>query len=153
MDSAPVRGRSDLQVVSDIFRAINDNDRDAALGLIHPDASWAPTVWSGARTLRSREEIRGWFDQFGPALEDLRVDLAEVRRGKMEEHVAWTVALGTVHDSRGRESLSSRVGWRFAVQQGMVVEGRSYPTWPEALQAAGIRPAAASPTSEVELDD
>jgi hypothetical protein len=50
------------------------------------------------------------------------------------------VALGSVHDTRGHESFSSLMAWRFAVDRGMVVEGRSYPTWPEALSAAGIPP-------------
>lgn len=115
-----------------------DRDPAAALELIHPDIFWAPSSWSGSGVLRGSRAVQGWFDQFGPTPEDLNIDVSEIRVGQMHDPESWVVVLGTVHDPRESQPFATVVGWRFAVYQGMVIEGHSHPTWEEALQAAGV---------------
>lgn len=123
----------DRAVVESLFSAIADGDRESALRVVHPAVVWTPTVWSGSATLRGRGAVRAWFDQFGPALADLRV-----HAGNILQEDGWVVALGTVHDSRGGGSFVTRVGWTFAVEDAMVIEGRAYGTWEEAREAGGL---------------
>ncbi len=100
---------------------------------IHPDAQWLPTVWSSGGTLRGERAIRAWFEQFGPRLEHLRIDVAEIIGG-----TGWIVVLGVVHDTRAGTDFSVMVGWTFAVAGGQVVEGRAFTSWEEARAAAGL---------------
>lgn len=116
-----------------MFSAITRGDAEGALACVHPDIVWSPTVWSSATTLRGREEVRAWFEQFGPGLEDLSIDIAA-----MSQRLGWVAVLGTVHDTRDGGSFSTRVGWTFAVRDGLVVEGRAHESWDDARQAAGI---------------
>ena len=116
-----------------MFDAIAKGDTDAAIGCVHPEVVWTPTVWSGAATLRGRDAVSSWFDQFGPNLEHLRIDLAE-----LTQHQGWVVVLGTVHDTRDGGPFSTRVGWTFAVRDGLVIEGRAHESWEGTRQAAGI---------------
>ena len=131
------RKRTDLEVVSELFAAIDRKEVDTAVRLIHPEVRWSPSAWSGSSVLRSRTDVIRWFDQFGPDLKNLRIELAEIRLSRAKDPRGWTVVLGTVHDTRGNEPFSARVGWRFAVADGMVSEGFSHGTWEEALEAAG----------------
>ena len=131
-------GVDDREVVARLFESITRGDADGALACVHPDVVWSPTVWSGAATLRGHDGVRSWLAQFGPGLEHLKIDLAELAtRG------GWIAALGTVHDTRDGGSFSTRVGWTFAVRDGLVVEGRAHQSWEEAREAAGDRGGAA----------
>ena len=123
-------------VVGKLFDAIAAKDRHAALDVLHPDIVWYPTVWSGASSLHGKEEVGAWFDQFGSGLEGLRVELDSLRAAD-----GWVVALGTVFDTRGSQ-FTTRVGWNFAVRDGLITEGRAYESWVEAEEAAGRLPPA-----------
>ena len=124
--------REPSRIVSDLFEAINSGDKEQALLLIHPDVVWYPTTWSGSSTLLGRGQVRAWFDQFGQSLECLRIEAADTFGLG-----GWVVALGTVHDTRDGSSFAVRVGWTFAVEDEMIREGRSYPSWEDAREAAG----------------
>lgn len=123
----------DRETVARMFSAITRGDAEGALACVHPEVVWSPTVWSSAATLRGREEVRGWFAQFGPNLEDLTIHITE-----LTQKLGWVAALGTVHDTRDGGAFSTRVGWTFAVRDGLVVEGRAHESWDAARQAAGI---------------
>ena len=130
MDEA---GPSDRELVAIVLKAFTSDDPDAALALIHPDCVWTPTVWSGASTLRGRDAVGRWLSQFGPGIKDLRVEVEEVIGD-----AGWVVVLGTVFDTRGGGTFTARVGWNFAVEEGLLIEGRSYMSWDEARRAGGL---------------
>lgn len=148
--SAPSQRRSDLQVVADLFAAIDAKDEAGALERVHPGVCWFPSVWSGAGAFRGRQGVQDWFAQFGPNLKHLNIDFVEIRRGKATTDGAWIAVLGTVHDTRDGQPFSVQVGWRFAVREGSVVEALSYSTWQEALDAAGCGPVESTSQSEVD---
>jgi ketosteroid isomerase-like protein len=122
----------DRQVVADLFAAIAARDTVAALELVHPDVVWRPTSWSSTLTLRGRDSVKGWFEQFGPAFEHLRIEVAEILGAS-----GWIVVLGTIYDTRDEGSFATRVGWNFAVEDRMICEARSYSTWSDAREAGG----------------
>jgi ketosteroid isomerase-like protein len=119
-------------VVEALFGSIGRGDPEAALELVHPEVTWIPTVWSGSGAKRGREGVRSWLAQFGPRLEALSIDLAEV-----EQTSGWVVALGTVRDDRNEAPFTTRVGWTFAVEDGLIIEGRAHESWEEARRIAG----------------
>jgi len=127
-----VKASSDHDVVSRMFAAVAAGDVDGALAQLHPDARWSPTVWSGPSALQGRTEVGDWFAQFGPGLEHLRIDVADV-----SQPAGWVIVCGTVHDTRAGGSFTTRVGWLFAVEDGLVAEGRAFASWDEALLAGG----------------
>lgn len=129
---ADAQRRSSRAVVREVFEAINAGDKDAALRLIDPNAVWAPSMWSGAGTLRGRDEVRAWLDRFGSNLEELRISIDSIK-----SIGGWVVALGTVFDTRDGGSFATTIGWHFAVSDGAIKEGRSFANWAEALEAAG----------------
>jgi ketosteroid isomerase-like protein len=126
--------QGDDSVVWKLFDAIAAKDRLAALDVLHPEVAWYPTVWSGASSLHGKEAVGTWFDQFGPGLERLRIEVESLRVAE-----GWVIALGTVFDTRGAQ-FTTRVGWNFAVEDGLIVEGRAYVSWDEAEEAAGRPP-------------
>jgi ketosteroid isomerase-like protein len=128
-------GTTDLEVVTELIEKFAAGDPEEALKLVHPECTWTPTVWSGATTLRGREAVGEWLSQFGPGIENLRIEIAEMVDGD-----GWIVVLGTVFDTRGGGSMAVRVGWNFAVEDGMMLEGRSYTSWDDARAAAGLGP-------------
>ena len=132
--------REDRGVVEALFGALGRGDAEAALDLIHPEAVWSPSMWSGSHTARGRDGVRAWLAQFGPRLEKLRVDVAEV-----EQASGWVVVLGTVHDLRDETPFTTRIGWTFAVEDELVAEGRAHESWDEARRAGGAMPGADAP--------
>jgi ketosteroid isomerase-like protein len=122
----------DRGVVEALFDAIGRGDAEAALELVHPQGTWSPTVWSGSGMTRGQAGVRGWLAQFGPRLEALSIDIAEI-----EQRSGWVVALGTVRDDRNQAPFTTRVGWTFAVEDGLIIEGRAHESWEEARRIAG----------------
>jgi ketosteroid isomerase-like protein len=122
----------DRGVVEALFDSIGRGDPEAALELVHPEAAWSPTMWSGSGTTRGREGVRSWLAQFGPRLEALTIELAGI-----EQSSGWIVALGTVRDDRDEAPFTTRVGWTFAVEDGLIIEGRAHESWEEARRFAG----------------
>ncbi|HSC20921.1 MAG TPA: nuclear transport factor 2 family protein [Solirubrobacterales bacterium] len=139
--SSPARGgHSDrLTIIERLFIAMLEKEPDTVLGLIHPQAEWTPTVWSGQQTYKGPEGVREWLAQFGPGLEclDLRVERveAETERGAV---------LGTVFDSREGGMFAVRVAWSFELEQGLMRRGRAHDSWDEALRAVGLAEGASS---------
>ena len=118
-------------VVTALFRAIASRQPDIALELIHPAIVWEPTEWSGSSALRGRAGVRKWFDQFGPDLQDLAIDVQRI-----EQVGGWVLASGVVRDTRDG-IFTVQTAWRFAVEDAMIVEARAFSSWEEALEAAG----------------
>lgn len=118
-------------VVLRMFEAIARQDLEAALAALHPEVVWSPTVWSGSSRLRGRDAVRAWFTQFGSSLQHLRIEVSELR-----QPAGWVIVCGLVHDTR-EVSFTTRVGWNFAVRDGLVIEGRAFQGWAEAVRAGG----------------
>jgi hypothetical protein len=128
--SGPSNGTT---IVERLFIAMLEKRPESVLGLIHPQAEWTPTVWSGQQTYKGPEGVREWLAQFGPALEnlDLRVERVEVEgeRGAV---------LGTVFDSREGGMFAVRVAWSFELEEGLMRRGQAHDSWDEALRAVGL---------------
>ncbi|HWT89895.1 MAG TPA: nuclear transport factor 2 family protein [Solirubrobacterales bacterium] len=119
--------------VERLFVALIRCEPEAALELIHPQAEWSPTVWSGEEVYRGREGAKRWLDQFGPGLEslDIRIEKVQVQEDR-------AVVLGTVFDTRDGGMFAVRVAWGFEIEDDLVRRGRAFEGWDEAAQAVGL---------------
>jgi ketosteroid isomerase-like protein len=124
---------ADPSVVERLFIALIRCEPEAALELVHPQAEWFPTVWSGEEVYRGREGAKRWLDQFGPGLESL-----DIRIEKVQAQEDRAVVMGTVFDTRDDGMFAVRIAWSFELEDGLVRRGRAYERWDEAVQAAGL---------------
>jgi len=120
-------------VVERLFIALLGGDPDKVVELLHPQAEWRPTVWSGDEVYRGPEGVKRWLAQFGPALEHLDVRVEKVRTEGDRGAV-----LGTVFDSRDGGMFAVRVAWSFELEDGRVRRARAHETWDEAVRVAGL---------------
>jgi ketosteroid isomerase-like protein len=124
----------DLSVIERLLIAMLGGETDAVIELLHPQAEWSPTLWSGSKEVyRGRDEVRRWLDQFGSGLEHL-----DLRIEKVREEGDRGAVLGTVFDSRDEGMFAARVAWSFELEDGLLRRGRAHETWDEAARAAGL---------------
>ncbi|HEU5062522.1 MAG TPA: nuclear transport factor 2 family protein [Solirubrobacterales bacterium] len=123
-------------MIERLFIAMLEGETDEVLELLHPQAEWFPTVWSGEEEVyRGRDGVQRWLDQFGSGLEHLDLRIEKVR----SENDRGAV-LGTVFDSRDKGMFAVRVAWSFELEEGLLRRGHAHETWEEAARAAGLDP-------------
>ncbi|HEX6152850.1 MAG TPA: nuclear transport factor 2 family protein [Solirubrobacterales bacterium] len=125
--------QAEPSVVERLFVAVIEGKPGEVLELLHPEAEWSPTVWSGGEVYRGREGVQRWLDQFGPHLRHLDLRVEKVLTKGDEGAV-----LGTVFDSRDKGMFAVRVAWSFELENGLLRRGSAHETWYEARQAAGL---------------
>lgn len=120
-------------MIEQVFIALIGGEPETVLELIHPQAEWTPTLWSGEQTYKGREGVSEWLAQFGDGLEYLDHQVEQMRmegdRGAVQ---------GTVFDSREGVMFAVRVAWSFELEDGLVRRARAHDSWEEALQAVGL---------------
>jgi ketosteroid isomerase-like protein len=125
--------RANRTLVEQVFEAVQQNDPDRLLKVLHPRIEWTPTVWSGEPMYRGEEGVHLWLSQFGEELEhlDIRVRDVELRGDR-------AAVRGIVFDTRGAQTFAVEVAWSFEIENGLVRRGRAHNSWGEALEVAGI---------------
>jgi ketosteroid isomerase-like protein len=125
--------RANRTIVEQVFEAIQRNDPDRLLEVLHPGVEWTPTVWSGEAMYRGEEGVHLWLSQFGEELEHLDIRVRDV-----ESRGDRGAVRGIVFDTRGAQTFAVEVSWSFEIEEGLVRRGRAHDSWEEALRAAGI---------------
>jgi ketosteroid isomerase-like protein len=125
--------RANRTVVEQVFEAVQQNDPDRLLQVLHPRIEWTPTVWSGEAMYRGEEGVHLWLSQFGEELEHLDIRVRDV-----ESEGECTAVRGIVFDTRGAQTFAVEVSWSFELEDGLVRRGRAHNDWEEARQAAGL---------------
>jgi uncharacterized protein (TIGR02246 family) len=123
---------TDVQLVRDVFDAINRRDVQAVLDAYHPDADMS-TLTSElvqGKAYRGHTGIREYFSSFADVWEELRLEPEEIRDlgGRILVVGRWA--------SRGKESgaeVEAAAAWIFAVRDGRIVFSRAYRDAEEAL--------------------
>lgn len=120
-------------MIERIFIALIQGEPDVVLELVHPQAEWTPTLWSGEQTYKGREGVAEWLAQFGDSLEHL-----DHRIERMQTEGARGAVQGTVFDSRDRGMFAARIAWSFELEDGLLRRGSAHDSWEEALRAVGL---------------
>jgi hypothetical protein len=124
---------SSPSIVERLFIGMIRGEPETIVELVHPQAEWEPTMWSGGEVYRGPEGVQRWLSQFGEALEHLDIRVEEI---KSEDERA--AVLGTVFDSRDEGMFAVRIAWSFELDGELVRRGRAHDTWEEAKRAAGL---------------
>ena len=112
-------------------------DREAFLTILDTDVRWiagegAPGVQG---TFRGIDDARNYYAGWASAWEDWDWDIEEVREDQD------VVVTRTWLTGRGRGSgleLDMRIGQVWTFRDGKVVRYESFPSWEQALEAAGL---------------
>lgn len=120
-------------IIERLFGAVVRGEPDRVLELVHPQAEWSPTVWSGEELYRGHEGVRRWLSQFGEGLEHLDIRVQKVETGEDRGAV-----LGIVFDTRGDQKFAVEVPWSFELEEGLLRRGRAHGSWEEAVRAARL---------------
>lgn len=122
-----------IALVKGFFAGIDSGSIDGALSVMAENVEWTPTIWSGTGTYWGLAETRSWFEQFGPGLDDLRIELQEV-----ESSDGGAFASGIVFDSRQGHAFAAQRAWFFEASNGKIVRGQAFEEIAEARAAAGL---------------
>ena len=121
-----------IALVKGFFAGIESGSIDGALSVMAENVEWTPTIWSGTGTYWGLAETRSWFEQFGPGLEDLRIELREV-----ESSDGGAFASGIVHDSRQGDAFAAQIA---AVLRGQQAARSSAARLSRMSRQRGLRP-------------
>ena len=125
-----------VELVRSVYRAVNDNDLDAFLAAMHPEAELATSgVYPDFRpTYRGRD---GALEYWKAARETWEAFTIEIGRCEpVGDHVLVEVNQRVM----GRDGISVEHGWAhlFSIEDGLVRRVRAYLSWDEAIEKAGF---------------
>jgi ketosteroid isomerase-like protein len=106
----------DEETLRAAYRAFNERDLEAALGLMREDVDW-PNAWEGGR-VSGREAVRDYWERQFEAISS-KVEPLEMSRD--EDGSISVLVRQVVHDSASGEQISdSRVVHRWRLEDGLV---------------------------------
>lgn len=101
-------------MIEQVFIALIGGEPETVIELIHPQAEWTPTLWSGEQTYKGREGVREWLAQFGDGLEYLDHQVEQMRmegdRGAVQGTVS-TAAKASCSRCGSPGASSWRTAW------------------------------------------
>jgi ketosteroid isomerase-like protein len=119
--------------IRQLWEATEEGGVEAALALTDPDAQWIPFE-AGGRTFSS-SELLGWLGQY----EGDRAILS-ARAHTIKEHGRCVLASGTFRITGPQGLVEHHVTWLSEFEDGKLVRARSFPTYAQAAEAAGLDP-------------
>jgi len=126
----------DTEVVRKWFEAHARGDMQAVLELTHPEIEVRPALVGGleGRVYRGRDGLREFLDDVDAIWTDFRIEVRELR----DAGDAVIVLGHTWAEGRGGIVVDDPGGWLLGMSDGMIRDFRSFNTWEETLDAAGV---------------
>jgi len=126
-----------VEIVRRNFDAFNRGDLEGALAEFAPEFEFHPSgrFMDTQRVYSGREGFTEFWVRFRAAWEYITVSVERIEA--LDDRV---VTLGTFH-GRGGESgveVNGEAAWHHQIKGGLIVLIRSFSTWNEALEAAGL---------------
>src|SRR5262245_5761408 len=129
--------QENVEIVRRAFEAFGTGDREGSLDGLAPDFEFQPSgrFMDTQSVYRGPEGMRDFWRTFRDAWEDLWIDI-----DRIEDLGDRVLTLGTFHGRTGGTSAEVRAesGWIHTFANGRIVRLRSFATWKEALDAAGL---------------
>jgi ketosteroid isomerase-like protein len=127
---------ANLQLVMRGWELWNRGDMEGALELVHPDVEWrpGPLLLDVEKLYRGRDGVRRFWDEFMTPFESISIE--PVRHASEGEEVV----IEGHFTARGREGVTGDVSvyHRYTLRDGRLARFQAYPSWEEALAAAGL---------------
>lgn len=125
-----------VEIVRDLYAAMNAHDVNAALELLHPEVEWVPDRRLGEEPIRGRESVLRFFTDMAEMFDRL---VAEVERlSAIDDRVLAFVRVEGTGGSSGA-GFEIRIGHLWTLRDGLVIRGEGYGNRTEALEAAGLQ--------------
>ena len=126
----------DIEAVRTWFEAHARGDMEAVLELTHPEIEVRPALVGGleGRVYRGRDGLSEFLDDVDAIWTAFRVELRELR-----DTGHAVIALGhTWGEGRDGIAVDAPGGWILELSDGMIRSFRSFNSWEETLEAAGV---------------
>ncbi|MBN1529047.1 MAG: nuclear transport factor 2 family protein [Thermoleophilaceae bacterium] len=123
-------------VVRRWFEAFERRDMRVVLELAHPEIEVRPALVGGleGRVYRGHDGLREFVDDVDAIWTAFRIELQELR-----DAGDAVIALGhTWGGGRDGITVDAPGGWLLGMSDGMIRRFRSFNTWEETLEAAGV---------------
>ena len=127
---------SNVDIARRLFEAYARRDMDTVLEAAHPDIEVRPGLVGGleGRVYRGRDGFREFLEEVDATWTDFRIEIAEFR--DLGDSV---MALGhTWGGGRDGIAVDAPGGWVLDMRDGRVSGFRSFNSWEDALEAAGV---------------
>ncbi len=129
--------QANVELVRQVNAAFSSGEMDHILALLHPDFETivGPELSPEPDAYRGHDGVRRYFDSFRDAMDQIRFDPVRLR------DAGASVVAAVRLSARGRSTgipVEQRLGQVWSFRDGKVIEVRSFLTYREALQAAGL---------------
>jgi ketosteroid isomerase-like protein len=126
-----------VEIVRRAFDAFGSGELEESLVGLAPTFEFHPSgrFMDTQSVYRGPEGMRDFWRTFRDAWEELRIDIERI-----EDLGDRVLTLGTFHGRTGGTDAEVRAesGWIHTFEDGLIVRLRSFATWAEALEAAGL---------------
>jgi ketosteroid isomerase-like protein len=130
--------RENVEMVRRGIDAFGRGDLEAVLDDLSPEFEFQPSgrFMDTQETYRGREGFVDFWRRFRAAWEEITVSVDRIE--DLDDRV---LTLGTFHGKGGESGVevNAEAAWLHTIQDGAVVHLRSFATWNEGLEAAGLR--------------
>ena len=129
--------QENVEIVRNAFHTFGAEGIDAALSFFSPDVVWYPTDrWLDGYAYRGHDGMRMLSASFSENFDEFRYDVHDIREAQ-DRVVALVDMTGRIKHS-GAE-VSQRLGFVISgFRDGEFREVRAFPSWSEAVKAAGL---------------
>jgi ketosteroid isomerase-like protein len=129
--------QENLELVRRSFDAFGRGDLEGVLDTFAPEFEFDPSgrFMDTQRVYRGRAGMIEFWERFRAAWDDVRVAI-----DRMEDLDGHVLTLGDIRGTgtgSGAE-VRTEAAWLHTVEDGLIVHLRSFSTWREALEAAGL---------------
>jgi ketosteroid isomerase-like protein len=124
-----------LDLFNRALKAYSERDVEPFLASFHPDAEWYPVTArvEGDEAYVGHEGIRQWWANVDDTFEEVEGVVDDVR-----DLGDILVAFGHIRARfKSGVTLDTDIGWVVRFRDGLIVWGRAYEGYAEALEAAG----------------
>jgi ketosteroid isomerase-like protein len=125
-----------LELIMRGFELWNRGDIEGTLGLIQPDVEWraGDVILDADAVYRGHEGVRRFWTDFMGAFEAISVEPLDQKAAGDE------VVIKARFQARGREGVTAdlEVYQRYTLRDGKLARFEAYPSWEDALAAAGL---------------
>src|SRR5262245_61320063 len=130
--------QENVEIARRNFDAFSRGDLEGALDDLSPEFEFRPSgrFMDTQQTYRGREGYVDFWRGFRAAWEEITISVERIE--DLDDRV---LTLGTFHGT-GSESgveVNAEAAWLHTIKDGLIVHIRSFATWNEALEAAGLR--------------
>jgi uncharacterized protein len=112
-----------VEVVRQLYEALNAGNPEAVADLAHPDVEWIPDTRVGEEPLRGRKNVIRFFADMASTFDEMR---AEPERfwDKEDKVLVFVRVTGRGHASGAEFDI--KIGHLWTVHDGLVVRGEGY---------------------------